>query len=873
MINIMNINDKIEFQLYDWVEKLDKYNCNSDDKYIIHSFGRCLDGKSVYAKILGFTPYFYILIPDKLQNKSKEYLDNFKKYLNDAFKNKNNKRLYYKYKNSLIEIQILKFKKAEGFTNNKEFYFARLVFDSIEGMRQYKYYLENNNVIINGLTENINPVKFKLYEANLPPMLRCFHIKEISGCSWIETSYYKLINEDKESLCDIEIEVDWRNLIPINKDINAPLKICSFDIECNSIDGEFPQAKRKGDSIIQIGFTYTLLGESIPYKQTVLCLKETNNLSNINVVCYNSETELLYGFLKEITDNDCDIITGYNIFFFDEKYIYDRCKEVLNIDISFLSKLKDYKCPFIEFKLASSALGVNILKYWNTPGRIHIDLMKDIQKTFPLQSYKLDYVSSKFIRGSIKSFNIINNEIELLCDIIDDIDINDYIHIEISKGFISDDIGDKYLVINKNNKLKTIYINNDNNLIVELSQALKENNIIAWSQAKDDINPKDIFKLYKGTSNDRSIIAKYCVKDCRLVSLLINKLETITKNIEMANVCFVPLSYLFTRGQGIKLFSLCLKEYRKQKYIFPVLKPDKLYKCLKCFNEYYNIFECPKCKSNKREELEFENTTFEGAIVFEPVPSVEYEAIATKDYMSLYPSSIIHKNMSHETIVDDIQYDNLENIKYYNANFKDSDGIIQYRRFAQINNELGVIPTILDTLLKERKNIKKKMKDETESFKYKILDAKQYALKITANSLYGQLGALTSQICKRDIAACTTSTGREMLLLAKKYDEEKLPLIINSLKYYYSINDINTINKIYNEQLITDINIKKNIDEFINEIQDKTFQPVVRYGDSIIGKTPLLLRNSITKKIIITSIDKIINIKDVIITNEYCPYN
>ena len=59
------------------------------------------------------------------------------------------------------------------------------------------------------------------------------------------------------------------------------------------------------------------------------------------------------------------------------------------------------------------------------------------------------------------------------------------------------------------------------------------------------------------------------------------------------------------------------------------------------------------------------------------------------------------------------------------------------------------------------------MKKETNPFKYKILDAKQLAVKVTANSLYGQLGASTSSIANRNIAACTTSTGREMLLFAK----------------------------------------------------------------------------------------------------------
>ena len=886
-MNIMPKNDKLEFQIYDWLEDHEEEEDEdtiNPGKYIIHIFGRCLDGKSVYGKIKNFTPYFYILLPNKFQTKTKLYNETLLMDLEAFLKSKENKKIFYKYKNSLIRLELHKFKKAEGFTNDKEYYFARLVFNNVDGLQKYKYFFDNNEVTI----EN-NKYKFKLYEANLLSMLRCFHIKNINGCGWVEVLNYNLIHEDdKISRCNIEISIDWTNLIPQKKDYNAPLRICAFDIECNSIDGEFPQAKRSGDAIIQIGATYTYLGESTPYRQYIACLKNTSPLDNIIVESYETETELIYGFITELINSDCDIITGYNIFFFDEKYIFDRCKDILKIDISFMSKLKYFKCNFTEIKLSSSALGDNLLKFWQTPGRIHIDLMKDIQKTFSLPSYKLDFVSSKFIRGDILSIQIIpqssidNYYLELTCDNIQDICIGDFIHIEVVKGFISDEIGNKYLIVNIDSYNKKIIIKNNkkNNLISEIlnkvslkndvKQILLENKSyldikslkikLNWSQAKDDIGPKDIFRLYKGSPEDRSIIAKYCIKDCKLVNLLINKLEIITKNIEMANVCYVPLSFLFTRGQGIKLFSLCLREYRKQKYIFPVIKLKKSYRCLTCENEYDNSWTCPKCQSKKREEIEMDSSSFVGALVFDPIPRVEYEALATKDYMSLYPSSIMHKNMSHETIVEDPMYDNLPNVKYYQANFKDSDGSVQYRKFAQINNKLGVIPTILNNLLKERKIIKQIMKTEKDPFKYKILDAKQNAIKITANSLYGQLGAATSPIQKRDIAACTTSTGREMLILAKKYDEEILPCIINTLKYYYEHNDKENINKLYDLEIKDRQNEKiiSSLEKFILTIKNITCQPIVRYGDSIIGEMPLLLRNSISKKIFIKTIGDLV---------------
>jgi DNA polymerase elongation subunit (family B) len=53
-----------------------------------------------------------------------------------------------------------------------------------------------------------------------------------------------------------------------------------------------------------------------------------------------------------------------------------------------------------------------------------------------------------------------------------------------------------------------------------------------------------------------------------------------------------------------------------------------------------------------------------------------------------------------------------------------------------------------------------------------VLDKRQLGYKVTANSLYGQCGAKTSTFYEKDIAACTTATGRLLLTYAKKIIEE-----------------------------------------------------------------------------------------------------
>lgn len=923
----------LEFQIYDFIEDHENEEIEEDSEeeeygdnmvYIIHTFGRTMDGKSVYMKIKNYTPYFYIKLPEKWSlSMAKTKMKRLYNYLSEG------NLVWQSYAKHLIAIKVVEKMSPEGFTNGKKYLFGQLIFNNAKAMKSFRYkfetekmkiyldsksqkeyfynisefddkadkelgktfmvdgeerasthkikikeitrdnyvscILENSYIAINMEKYNrfmkyeVNQMKYKFpnvndkpfayrtFEANLPPMLRCFHIRNIKGCGWVSVEkYYNVKKSLKETYCDIEINCDWRKINPIEKDTNAPFRICSYDIECFSHDGEFPQARRKEDKIIQIGSTYTYVGQSAPYRQHIVCLGETADLDDIIVESYDTERELVKGWIKEIKTSDCDIITGYNTHYFDDAYIYDRCNKILNLknEILILSKFKDKSFAFRDFKLASAALGENRIRMFSTPGRISIDLMKDVQKTYKLDSFKLDNVSATFIQGDIIKIEEQNDYYyDLYCKKINDIFVDDFIHIEQVFDFISDNIGKKYKIVSIDKENNILTIKGDEEIDEFLNEEQESDYKLMWSQAKDDVGPKDIFRLWQGSPEEKAIVAKYCIKDCRLVGLLINKLEVVTKNIEMSNVCSVPMSFLFTRGQLIKLFSFCLKVFREEGYVFPVQKAS--------------LEKLP---------------SYEGAIVFDPEPNVEYDALAVKDYSSLYPSSIIHKNMSHETIVYDDRYDNLPGVEYFNANFTEYDGSIQYRRFAKVNGELGIIPKVLQSLLGERKAVKKQMKKETDQFKKNILDAKQLALKVVANSLYGGTGADISQVKQRDIAACTTSTGREMLVFAKEYDENIVPWLVGGLKYAMNTDNDELFDYIIEKEL------KHKSDEFIDniknyvseEIKDYTFQPVIRYGDSVIGSTPLLLKKD--NEIFIESIENLYNKyndKIVILEKEY----
>ena len=94
-------------------------------------------------------------------------------------------------------------------------------------------------------------------------------------------------------------------------------------------------------------------------------------------------------------------------------------------------------------------------------------------------------------------------------------------------------------------------------------------------------------------------------------------------------------------------------------------------------------------------------------------------------------------------------------------------------RFAQFpEGKKAIMPSILEELLMARKTTRKRIPLETDDFIKNILDKRQIGYKLTANSLYGQCGAKTSTFYEKDIAACTTATGRLLLIYAKKVIEE-----------------------------------------------------------------------------------------------------
>jgi DNA polymerase elongation subunit (family B) len=827
---VMHVKGDVIFQANHWLAQDFEYDDDVEDpskedctKYLIKVFGVTEDGKTVSVNVLNFTPFFFLKIHHATDrytaHKLQEYVVS---------------RLSRTLKTSLLDVVIVKKKDFWGFQNHEKCSFARLKF---KNLRAYKQTIRMFMSKVEIPTISKMPIKYKLYESNIEPFLRMIHIRDIEPCGWLKIpeGSYESTTMIMPSHCQIEVDCDWKCLYKHALEKLAPLMTASFDIECTSSHGDFPVARKtykktayefiqyfekhkhdvgirdtlfeelmkifkpedsgvlskvytkqtpciqdlerrlkktmddifailsgklqyketaaqkdavmqqitsklgdfknpneddvwiwegifpplEGDPVIQIGTTVHLYGEKSCCYRSIITVGTCDSIDGVDVTCCEDERDLLLKWRDLIVRLDPDVITGYNIFGFDMSYLFDRSKE-LGIDTEFckIGRLIGHKSEFVQKFLSSSALGDNILKYIDMEGRVLIDVMKVVQRDHKLDSYKLDAVANHFMKMN-----------------------------------------------------------------------------------KHDVHPSDIFRLQKGSSADRKVIADYCVQDCALCNHLIMKLEILANNIGMSNVCNVPLSYIFMRGQGIKIFSLVAKECREYDFLIPTLS--------------VNI-------KDDDDESEDEDG-YEGAIVLEPHEGIYIDdPVSVLDYASLYPSSMISENLSHDCIVLNEKYDNLPGYEYldiaYDVYEKVNDKKIKVGekkvRFVQFpDGEKGTIPKILMKLLRQRKETRKKIEFKTvetktaesfrgvvkehedvvsitgldgkrvdiarenvvsiedtyDDFQKAVLDGLQLAYKVTANSLYGQCGAKTSQIYMKDIAACTTATGRKMILLARDY--------------------------------------------------------------------------------------------------------
>ncbi|KAI8823617.1 DNA polymerase family B-domain-containing protein [Fimicolochytrium jonesii] len=262
-------------------------------------------------------------------------------------------------------------------------------------------------------------------------------------------------------------------------------------------------------------------------------------------------------------------------------------------------------------------------------------------------------------------------------------------------------------------------------------------------EQKEDVHYSIITDLQNGNDETRRRLAIYCLKDAYLPQRLIDKLMCVINYMEMARVTGVPFNYLLTRGQQIKVVSQLYRKAKTEDLLIPAMEVEGS-----------------------------DDVQYEGATVIEPMKGFYEKPIATLDFTSLYPSIMMAHNLCYSTWLHDAKAADQYGLK------KGEDYKVTPDNAFFVNPSVrkGILPTILEDLLAARKRAKNDLKKETDPFKRAVLDGRQLALKISANSVYGFTGATIGKLPLLAISSSVTAYGREMIELTKARVEEKFTL-------------------------------------------------------------------------------------------------
>jgi DNA polymerase delta subunit 1 len=208
------------------------------------------------------------------------------------------------------------------------------------------------------------------------------------------------------------------------------------------------------------------------------------------------------------------------------------------------------------------------------------------------------------------------------------------------------------------------------------------------------------------------------------------KLMCLFNLTEMARVTGVPITFLFTRGQQIKVASQLYRKAKDHNLVIPVERKG----------------------SNDGQ--------YEGAVVIEPTRGFYRDPVATLDFASLYPSIMMAHNLCYSTLVPAYKaksYKNEDITKTPHGDF-----------FVKPHVKKGLLPLILEELIGARKRAKQELARATDPFERAVLDGRQLALKISANSVYGFTGAQVGQLPCLAISSSVTAFGRVMIEQTKQ---------------------------------------------------------------------------------------------------------
>jgi len=733
--------EKQRFFTYAW-------HVDEDEEEVtcIRIYGLGENNENICVRVDDFTPYVYLELPDRIRwdagkaqlvgNKIDEILGQ-QRPLKKVLMMK--KKLYGAHLDEKGERKLFPYLFC-SFSNRRD-------------VRALSFKLRRTLQVV-----GLGAVKLKMHESDANEILQLTCCRKIPTAGWVEFHGKRQPEVEKLTLCDLEYKVKWKHLFPYESDRIARPKIMGFDIEVNStIPSAMPKSERPGDKVFQISCVLYRHGQKPEdYEKYLLTLGQPDPDivgDDVLIYMYDTEAALLEGYTEFIREENPNIIVGYNILGFDIPYMIDRAKMhmcIFNFDKQGFHKYAHAKERTIKW--SSSAYKNQEFQFLDAEGRVYVDLLPLVKRDFKLNNYKLNTIAEHVLKQK------------------------------------KDDLSPKGI-------FKCYRI------------GMKLN--------KDG-------EYGRNAQKAMGVVGKYCIMDSVLVALLMDRLQTWAGLTEMASVTRVPIFTLYTQGQQIKVYSqvyfFCMFENMVVEKDAYQVKDDERYVGAHVFppvpGAYENVIPydfsslypttiiaynldyhtlVPDDSDIPDEMCHVMSWTDHISCEHDPkmIRKAELTAYIDSERAKIKKlrekkNAIKDKLRKKELMVDITKM--VEELKPYTQERADIKKakfpMCAKRHYRFLKGPKGVLPTILQNLLDARKHTRKvdmvkvreHIKELEEDVKQsgtdhtkeinelngllEVLDKRQLAYKVSANSMYGITGARKGYLPCIPIAMCTTYKGR-----------------------------------------------------------------------------------------------------------------
>lgn len=248
-----------------------------------------------------------------------------------------------------------------------------------------------------------------------------------------------------------------------------------------------------------------------------------------------------------------------------------------------------------------------------------------------------------------------------------------------------------------------------------------------------EIKPEDCFKFYATVDKLESLIQATMSEAFFILSIVI-ELNILPLALQITNIAGNTLSRTLSAGRAERNEFLLLHAFNNKNYITP-----------------------DKRVVGKKKEGEGggkKKPAYTGGLVLDPKKGFYDKLILLMDFNSLYPSIIQEFNLCFTTVAG--------------AAYSNVDDLV----LPESTEKPGIVPTEIRKLVESRLSVKQLLKTPNLTPELKVqYNIRQLALKLTANSMYGCLGATHCRFYAKGLAALVTMKGREILQNTKSLVE------------------------------------------------------------------------------------------------------